>query len=155
VLGSPEEAALQRFVERGGGWVGIHAAADCEYDWPWYGTLVGAWFARHPEIQSAELVVEAMAHPTVAHLPSRFMRTDEWYDFRTNPRGRVEVLLTIDEATYSGGGMGADHPLAWSHEVGAGRAFYTALGHTDASYAEPLFVEHLRRAIRWAARLDP
>ena len=154
VLDSDAEGALQRYVEGEGGWVGIHAAADCEYEWPWYRTLVGALFARHPAVQSASLVVEDGTHPATVHLPMRWDRTDEWYDFRTNPRSEVEVLITIDESTYSGGGMGADHPMAWAHEVGAGRSFYTALGHTDASYGEPLFREHLRRAIVWAARLE-
>lgn len=154
VLGPAQEGALQRWVEAGGGWVGVHAAADTEYDWPWYRNLVGAWVHSHPAIQSATVVVEDAIHPAIRHLPARWTRTDEWYDFRSNPRGEVRVQLTLDESTYSGGRMGADHPIAWSRDVGAGRSFYTAGGHTEASFTEPLFMEHLTRAILWAGRLE-
>lgn len=152
VLGPDGEAALERFVRSGGGWVGVHSASDTEYDWPFYGELVGAYFDRHPAVQRATLRVEDATHPATAHLPDPWEREDEWYDFRTNPRDRADVLLTIDESTYSGGGMGSDHPMAWSHTVaGGGRAFYTALGHTDASWSEPAMVEHVAGAIEWAA----
>jgi cytochrome c len=152
-LDDRQGAAVRRFVERGGGWVGIHAASAAEYDWPWYGELVGAWFTRHPEVQRATIHVADPDHPATAPLPARWVRTDEWYDFRANPRGRVHVLATVDESTYRGGGMGADHPVAWCHRVGAGRAVYTALGHTVESFAEPLFLDHLLGALRWACGL--
>jgi len=154
-LDSAEQAALQRFVERGGGWVGVHAAADAEVGWPWYGGLVGAWFARHPAVQPATVHVTDRRHPATASLPASWERTDEWYDFRSNPRGSVHVLATVDESTYTGGRMGADHPVVWCHTVGAGRSFYTALGHTTESFAEPLFLAHLLGAIRWTAGLAP
>ncbi|MBX3271091.1 MAG: ThuA domain-containing protein [Sandaracinaceae bacterium] len=151
-LDATQEAALEAFVRDGGGWVGVHAAADCEYDWPFYGELVGAWFASHPAIQDATLVVEDRDHPATAHLDATWMRRDEWYDFRRNPRADVRVLITIDESTYSGGSMGADHPMTWAHEVGAGRSFYTALGHTRETFAEPAFRALLAGAVEWAGR---
>jgi len=154
-LDSAEQAALQRFVQRGGGWVGVHAAADAESGWPWYGELVGARFARHPAVQPATIHVADRRHPATASLPASWARTDEWYDFRGNPRGRVHVLATVDESTYQGGGMGADHPVIWCHTVGSGRAFYTALGHTTESFSEPLFLDHLLGAIRWTSGLAP
>jgi type 1 glutamine amidotransferase len=138
-------------VEAGGGWVGVHAAADTEYGWPWYETLVGARFARHPAIQRASVRVADRDHPATARLPATWVRTDEWYDFRTNPRGRVRVLATVDESTYRGGGMGPDHPIAWCRPVGRGRALYTAGGHTAAAWAEPRFLAHVVGALRWAA----
>jgi type 1 glutamine amidotransferase len=151
VLDPAEETAFTEWYRAGHGYVGVHSASDTEYDWPWYGELVGAYFADHPSIQDAELVRERTDHPAVAHLDERWMRRDEWYNFRTNPRANVDVLLSIDEATYSGGTMG-DHPMAWSREFEGGRAFYTALGHTSESYAEPDFRAHLEGAIRWAGR---
>jgi cytochrome c len=154
-LDEAQQGALRRFIERGGGWVGIHAASDGEFEWPWYGEMVGAWFAHHPAIQRATIHVADQRHPAMAPLPAAWTRTDEWYDFRSNPRGRVHVLATLDESSYRGGGMGADHPIAWCHQVGSGRVFYTALGHTVESFAEPLFLDHLAGAIRWAAGLDP
>lgn len=152
VLGPAGEAALQAYVEGGGGWVGVHAAADTEYDWPWYGRLVGAYFASHPAIQEAALDRVSVLHPATRGVPARWVRTDEWYSFRALPVG-VDVLLRIDESTYEGGGMGLDHPVAWAHAVGQGRAVYTALGHTSGSYAEPAFRAHLAGAVCWAARL--
>jgi cytochrome c len=149
-LDSMQQAALRRWVERGGGWVGIHAAADAESHWPWYGMLVGAWFARHPMVQRATIHVTDRRHPATAALPETWTRVDEWYDFKSNPRGTVHVLATVAESSYQGGSMGADHPIIWCHQVGAGRSFYTALGHTTESFAEPLFLAQLLGAIRWA-----
>ena len=144
-----QRAALERYVRGGGGFVGVHAAASTEYSWPFYGELVGAWFRRHPDIQPARVVVEDAGHPATEHLPPVWERVDEWYDFHTNPRAGVRVLLSVDESSYTGGEMGADHPLAWCHENLGGRSFYTALGHTTESYAEPAFLAHLAGGIRW------
>jgi type 1 glutamine amidotransferase len=142
---------LAGYVESGGGFVGVHAAACTEYAWPYYDELLGARFARHPDFQPGRAVVEDRGHPATRHLPAVWDFTDEWYDFRTNPRGAVRVLVRADEASYDGGGMGEDHPLVWCREQGAGRVFYTALGHAEEAYAEPDFVAHLRGGIGWAA----
>lgn len=152
VLDEAQQAALEEYVESGGGYAGIHSASDTEYDWPWYGRLVGAYFASHPEIQPARLQVLDRTHPATTHLPQTWERTDEWYNFREAPRD-VGVLIRIDESSYDGGANGGEHPMAWYHEMGTGRAFYTALGHTEESYEEPLFLEHLLGGIRYAARL--
>jgi type 1 glutamine amidotransferase len=150
-LDPAQRDALQRWVGRGGGWVGVHAAADAMYDWPWYGDLVGAWFRRHPRVQQATVRITDREHPSTRSLPTAWTRTDEWYDFRDNPRGRAQVLAVVDESTYQGGGMGADHPVSWCHQLGRGRSWYTALGHTKASWSEPLFLAHVLGGIRWAA----
>jgi type 1 glutamine amidotransferase len=146
---------LAAYVESGGGFVGVHAAACTEYDWPYYGELLGARFARHPLHQPGKAVVEDHDHPATRHLPAVWEFTDEWYDFRTNPRGSVRVLATADESSYEGGGMGADHPLVWCRDHGEGRVFYTALGHAPEAYADPAFRAHLLGGITWAARLPP
>jgi len=150
-LDDTQQAALESWVRGGGGWVGIHAAADCEYGWPWYQELVGAWFDRHPAIQGATLTVEDDGHPATSHLGATWTRTDEWYDFRRNPRPFVDVLITIDESTYSGGMMGADHPMTWHRTIDSGRSFYTAFGHTSATFSEPDFRTMLAEAVEWAA----
>lgn len=152
VLNKNQEEAFQSFVEQGGGFIGVHAAADTEYDWPWYGTCVGAYFKGHPHVQPAEVKIEAPSHATMSHLPSVWKRTDEWYNYRENPRPKVQVLATLDETTYEGGVMGKDHPIVWCHEVGKGRAWYTGMGHTAETFSEPLFREKLWRAIQWTAR---
>jgi type 1 glutamine amidotransferase len=146
VLNDAQQASFQRFVNAGHGWVGVHSASDTEYDWAWYGALVGAYFSDHPAIQPAAIDV---AEPRNG-LPARWMRTDEWYNFQSNPRPAVHVLATIDESTYSGGGMGADHPIAWWHDYDGGRAWYTAGGHTEEAWAEPLFLAHVLSGIKYA-----
>ena len=151
VLNATQQSSFERFVRRGGGFVGVHSAADTEYDWPFYGGLLGAYFAGHPDIQNATIQIEDPGHPSTSSLPRTWMRRDEWYNFQKNPRGAVTVLATIDERTYSGGTMAPDHPIMWSHTYEGGRAWYTAGGHTMESFAEPLFAEHLGRAILWAA----
>ncbi len=145
---------LAAYVEAGGGFVGVHAATCTEYDWPYYGDLLGARFDRHPAHQPGRVVVEDPDHPATRHLPAVWQFTDEWYDFRSNPRGRVHVLARADETSYEGGGMGEDHPLVWCREQDAGRVFYTALGHACEAYADPDFRAHLRGGIDWAARIQ-
>lgn len=154
VLDGSEQAAFESFIQSGGGYAGIHAASFTEYDWPWYGRLVGAYFDSHPEVQSATQVVEDGAHISTAHLSPLWTRTDEWYDYRSNPRSLVNVLLTLDENTYSGGSMGNDHPSAWYHEYDGGRSWYTGGGHTEASYTEPDFRAHLLGGMRYAAGIE-
>ena len=153
VLDSDQQAAFERFMKKGKGFVGVHSASDTEYDWPFYGSLVGAYYRSHPEIQPATYRVEDREHPAIRHLPSSWVRTDEHYSFRKNPRAEVQVLLSLDEGSYEPGedAMG-DHPIVWCQELeGGGRSFYTALGHTKESYSDPLFREHLASAIAWAA----
>jgi type 1 glutamine amidotransferase len=152
VLTETQQAAFERFIRAGGGFTGVHAASDTEYSWPWYGELVGAYFASHPPgTPTATVEVQDKAHPSTAHLPHRWQRTDEWYNFTSNPRGKVHVLATLNESTYSGGTMGNDHPIAWCRDYDGGRSWYTGGGHTQASFSEPLFREHLLRGIQWSA----
>ncbi|GIJ80964.1 Type 1 glutamine amidotransferase (GATase1) [Micromonospora phaseoli] len=151
VLNSSQQTAFESYVNGGGGYVGVHSASDTEYDWPFYGNLVGAYFSSHPAIQQATVRMENRAHPSTAHLSQSWTRTDEWYNFRSNPRSTARVLATLDESSYSGGSMGGDHPIAWCKTVSGGRSFYTAGGHTQASYSEPAFRAHLLGGIRYAA----
>ncbi|MGW3346230.1 ThuA domain-containing protein [Nonomuraea rubra] len=150
VLNDTQQTAFQTYVDGGGGYVGVHSAADTEYNWPYYGQLMGAWFSNHPAIQQATVRNEDRAHAATAHLGATWSRTDEWYNYRTNPRQNVRVLQSLDEGSYSGGGMG-DHPITWCRPQSAGRAFYTGLGHTQASYADPNFRTLLLGGIRYAA----
>ncbi|WP_329110399.1 ThuA domain-containing protein [Micromonospora sp. NBC_01699] len=154
VLNATQQTAFESYVNGGGGFVGVHSAADTEYDWPYYGQLVGAWFASHPAIQQANVNVEDRTHAATAHLPATWTRTDEWYNYRTNPRAQVKVLASLTESSYSGGSMG-DHPIAWCHPQATGRAFYTGFGHTQASYADAAFRAHLLGGIRYAAGWAP
>ena len=152
VLDDAQQAALEAYIRGGGGWVGIHAAADTEYDWPFYGEMLGgAWFASHPQVQEATIEVERFDHPAMRHLPARWTAVDEWYDYRSSPRQAVTVLASLDHESYEGEKMSGDHPIIWCQEIGDGRIFYTGRGHTDASFREPAMQEHLRGAILWAA----
>jgi cytochrome c len=153
VLGEDQQAAFERYIQGGGGYAGIHAASDTEYDWPWYGDLVGAYFDSHPQNQDATIKVEDHVHESTAHLPQRWDRHDEWYNFRSNPRDEVHVLASLDETTYDAGGgaMGAEHPIAWCQVYDGGRSWYTGGGHTDESFAEPEFLQHLLGGLQTAA----
>ncbi|MGX6602399.1 ThuA domain-containing protein [Micromonosporaceae bacterium Da 78-11] len=152
VLDAGQQTAFESYIRGGHGFVGVHAAADTEYDWPFYGNLVGAWFASHPAIQAANVKVEDRAHAATAALPQTWNRTDEWYNYRTNVRSTAHVLATLDESSYSGGGMGADHPHIWCKTMDSGRSFYTGGGHTIESYADPAFRGQLLGGIRYAAK---
>ncbi|MFE2219675.1 ThuA domain-containing protein [Streptomyces canus] len=150
VLDPTQQRAFEGYIRQGGGYVGIHAAADTEYDWAFYGGLVGAYFQSHPAIQPATVVAEDRAHPSTSGLPPTWNRTDEWYNYRSNPRDRVHVLASLDESSYTGGTMNGDHPIAWCQDYQGGRAFYTGLGHTKESYADPAFRGHVLGGIRYA-----
>lgn len=150
VLDAAQQSAFERFVRAGGGFVGVHSASDTEYDWAWYGGLVGAYFASHPAVQPATVHVVTAAHPSLLGVPTSFTRSDEWYDFVAPPSPLATILLRVDEASYSGGQMGAVHPIAWAQPYDGGRAWYTGMGHTEASYAEPVFVAHLTGGLLWA-----
>lgn len=148
VLDEHQQAALEAFVRQGGGFVGLHAAADTEYDWPWYGELVGAYFKSHPPgLQSTHVQPEREGGPSGARWPI----TDELYNYRANPRGKVRVIATVDEREYEGGTMGADHPIAWCHAFDGGRSWYTGLGHDAAVYADSHFIAQLVRGLRYAS----
>jgi type 1 glutamine amidotransferase len=149
VLNDEQQAAFQKYIQGGGGYVGIHAATDTEYDWPWYNQLVGAYFKSHPKQQKATINVVDPTHISTQHLPAKWERFDEWYNFKSLQNG-LHVLLTIDEKSYTGGENGDVHPMAWYHDFDGGRAFYTELGHTDESFLDPLYLQHLLGGIRYA-----
>ena len=152
VLDPAQQDEFERYIQAGGGYVGIHAATDTEYDWPWYGKLAGAWFESHPidpNVRSGVFRVLRKDHVSTEGLPDRWEREDEFYNFHSiNPD--IEVLIDIDETTYEGGTNGEHHPMSWYHEFDGGRAWYTAMGHTDETFSEPLFLQHLLGGIRYA-----
>ncbi len=153
VLDEMQEDVFERFIQAGGGFAGVHAATDTEYDWPWYNQLVGAYFAGHPKVQPARHDVVDGDHPSTQHLPPSFNRTDEWYDFKKY-NDEVNVLLTLDETSYNAkkkSAMGDFHPIAWYHAFDGGRAWYTGGGHTKAAFSEPAFRQHVLGGIFWAA----
>lgn len=152
VLDADQQAAFEAFIRGGGGFVGIHSASDTEYDWPWYGELVGAYFASHPPgVRTATLLVVDLDHPATAALPSPWVRDDEWYDLRDVQSG-LSILLEIDETTYKStdeGPSSTPRPIAWYREFDGGRTFYTALGHTSGSFGEPAFRAHIWGGLEW------
>lgn len=152
VLDGPQQVALQRFIQNGGGFVGIHAASDTEYGWPWYGQLVGAYFVDHPAIQEARLINESPDDPITSHLGTDWMHTDEWYNHRM-VNDHLTVLLSIDETSYDVGNdtsAGDTHPVSWKHEFDGGRAFYTNLGHQSETWTNEGFLTHLWEGLKWA-----
>lgn len=149
ILGTDQEKALQNFIHKGGGFVGVHSATDCEYQWPWYVKLIGANFESHPKQQQAKLLVVNKNHPSTKHLPDTWERFDEWYNFK-NLNPDVTVLIKIDETSYTGGKNGDNHPMAWYHDYEGGKVFYTELGHTKESYTDPVYLQHLLGGIQYA-----
>ena len=155
VLNDSQQAAFEAYIRGGGGYLGVHAAADTEYDWEWYGGLVGGYFESHPKVQPANVLSIDRQHPATAALPLSWNHTDEWYNYHINPRSSVHVLAVVEEASYEGGAMGHDHPIVWAHEYDGGRSIYTGLGHTVESYSDPNMLVHLQGAIDWAAGQRP
>lgn len=150
VLDYRQEAAFERFIQAGGGFVGVHAATDTEYDWRWYGKLVGGYFKSHPKTQSAKFIIKDKDFPATEFFNDTvWQRTDELYNFKDlNPD--VNVLITVDESSYEGGSNGPHHPMSWYHAYDGGRAFYTEMGHTEESYTEENYLKHLLGGIQYA-----
>ncbi len=143
-----QKAAILAFVSRGGGFLGVHSATDTLYDWPEYGSLIGAYFKEHPWTREAAVIVEDTAHPASSMLGARFSIEEEFYTFRDNPRPRVHVLLRLDAASV---GASGDYPLAWTSTHGSGRVYYNALGHFETTWNDPRFQQQIAAAIRWTS----
>ncbi|MGC1241998.1 MAG: ThuA domain-containing protein [Chryseosolibacter sp.] len=152
VLDDEQQKAMESYIKGGGGFVGVHAAADTEYDWPWYNKLVGAYFKSHPNnpnVRKASVHVIDKKHPATESLPEKWERSDEWYNYKDiNPD--LKVLAKLDEKSYEGGENGDNHPIIWYHEYDGGRAFYTGGGHTKESFSDPVFMQHLLGGIEYA-----
>ncbi|MEM1319761.1 MAG: ThuA domain-containing protein [Bacteroidota bacterium] len=149
VLNNIQQADFERYIQAGGGFVGIHAATDTEYHWAWYNQLVGAYFDGHPAIQDAKLSCTSKGEVCCKGLPEVWSFNEEWYNFRSiNPN--IEVLVAVDESSYEGGTNGKNHPVVWKHQFDGGRAFYTALGHKEETYQDPLFLKQIGAGIEYA-----
>ena len=160
VLDDTQQAAFERYIQNGGGYVGIHSASDTEYDWAWYNKMVGYMFHIHPAIQTAIVDVKDPNFPGMDRFAPRMLITEEWYEFGPPQSDELRVLLSVDENSYkpaanwgakSGKGMGDLHPISWYHNYDGGRAFYTALGHLPATYSDSDFMHHVFGGIYWAA----
>lgn len=161
VLNPRQQADFERFIQAGGGYVGIHAASDTEYNWPWYNQLMGGYFASHPggdvsNVQKGTMHVLDPTHPSTRHLPATFEREDEFYDFKDLKTDILKFLIRVDEKSYKQGKMGDFHPLAWFHEFDGGRSFYTNYGHTPETFSDPLMQKHIFEGLKWTmpAKLD-
>ena len=150
--------ALKAFMKRGGGFVGIHGTADGENNNSWFDGLVGAKFVNHPKLQAAIVNVENSDFPATWHLPKKWLRSDEWYNFKNMNLDKLTILMTVDEVSYdyTAGyddiplkGMGEKHPISWYQEYEGGRSFYTALGHKPESFKDKNFLNHIFGAIYW------
>ena len=145
VLNETEQHFLQSFVEKGGGFVGVHSATNCEYEFDWYcDTLVGAKFDFHRAIKPLDVEIVEAKHPSTMHLSNPWTRTDEWYNYDPMPKN-VIVLLEIEDED-------GRRPIAWCKRIKRGRSFYTGGGHTKESYAEPQFLLHLKGGIQWVTQ---
>lgn len=160
ILNDEQQKVVEKFIQSGKGFVGIHSASDTEYGWPWYTKMVGMMFKIHPEQQTAYLRVLDHNFPGMERFPKKLLWTDEWYEFSAAKSTDLKFLVTVDEKTYNpnakwgdnvGKGMGDFHPISWYHPYDGGRAFYTALGHIPATFSDQTFLDHIYGGIYWAA----
>jgi len=154
VLDEEQQVAFTNYINNGGSFIGVHAASDTEFGWPWYGTLVGARFRDHTKVIPIDIQIEVTDDISTRGLPNPWRHEDEWYAFKENPRGKVEVLASIDDTQTGEHNMGGDHPIAWKHPVQHGRSWYTALGHTTECFADANFLRHLHGGVVWAMHLQ-
>ncbi|MBS1512157.1 MAG: ThuA domain-containing protein [Bacteroidetes bacterium] len=160
IFDSAQQKVMERFIQSGKGYVGIHSASDTEYDWDWYTKLVGRMFYIHPVIQTAKVNILDDKFPGLQGFANNKLWTDEWYEFGPEKISGLNYILSVDESSYNpkadwgakkGEGMGKFHPISWYHNYDGGRAFYTALGHLPTNFSDPVFLNHLYAGIYWAA----
>jgi len=147
VLDEAQQNAFRAYVSTGGGFLGVHSAADTEHGWPWYGELVGASFKSHPPGLQTGIIRFALP---LADEGLEWRVTDEFYNFRTRPDSNALVVAVLDESTYEGGEMGPDHPIAWCHKGHGGPSWYTGLGHSTELYGDRIFLNHLGKGVLYA-----
>jgi len=160
VLNDQQQKNFEEYMATGKGFVGIHAAADCEYNWAWYGQLNGAFFRTHPPAQTATVIFENTDHPTMVPFKGmeNYRTFDEWYSFKENPRAKVQVLARLDETSLDKATLKndkwkmGDHPLIWYQEIGNSRSYYTVFGHTPEAFQDPKIKEHIGCAVDWVAK---
>jgi type 1 glutamine amidotransferase len=150
VLDDVQQNVFEKYICFGKGFVGIHSATDTAYGRPWHNQLVGACFKNHPKQQTAKLIIKDQTFVATNHLPATWTKWDEWYNFKITNFEKVNILMAIDETSYTGEENGESHLVAWYHDFDGGRSFYTALGHTDKTYSDPFFVQHLLGGIQYA-----
>ncbi|WAC14750.1 ThuA domain-containing protein [Dyadobacter pollutisoli] len=161
ILTPAQKSAFEKYIENGGGYAGIHSASDTEHGWAWYGKLLGTFFRDHTflplHLPEAEIITENAAHPANRGLPGRWTKADEWYNFKENIRKNegFQVLLSLNDGSYPSFWykMNGDHPISWTHRVGKGRMFYTAMGHHADTFSDPTAMRHMIGGIAWAGKL--
>jgi len=151
ILNESGKRAFKKFIQNGGGFVGIHGASDTEYDWEWFDDLLGTHFDMHPKVQTAIMDVLVNDALSTKHLPVKWEWTDEWYNWRHDLDPKIEVLITVDENTYEGGKHGSFHPISWRQDFEGGRCWYTALGHKSELYNDENYIRHIAGGIEWAS----
>jgi type 1 glutamine amidotransferase len=151
IFNDEQKSAFKQYINNGGGFIGIHAATDCNFEWEWYGKMVGGFFDSHPKVQDAKLNIIEPKNKIVKGLPQPWPHKDEWYNFKSFNTS-VNVLIKVDETSYQGGTMKNDHPISWYHNFEGGKVFYTALGHTKECYTDSLFLQHLLAGMKWVMK---
>ncbi|HEV7713377.1 MAG TPA: ThuA domain-containing protein, partial [Asanoa sp.] len=151
ILNATQQGAFEAYIKAGGGYVGVHAAAETEPDWPFYQALVGAKVASATGVEAGNVDIADRVHPATETVPRTLTLTEEWYNFTANVRGQSHVLGTVDETSVTGGTMGFDHPITWCKDYQGGRSFYTGLGHSIETYRAAAYTKHLLGGIEWAS----
>ena len=153
ILSDEEQLVMEKFIQSGKGYVGIHSASDTEYEWKWYGELVGGYYKSHPDGTTTAKVLKIENGRFSKHLEPVWEIEDEWYNFNYTNDG-INVILELDEESYYGGENGDYHPITWYHNYDGGRSFYTGLGHLKEVYSNKMFIKLLEQGILYASFVD-
>jgi type 1 glutamine amidotransferase len=150
ILNDNEQEALKGYLESGKGFVGIHSAAYTEVDWKWYTNMIGTSLDTHVKEINAELSARLdTKHPALEGWNEKEVFFTEWYNFKQPIGKHINILTTLNEDSYKGLKMNSSHPISWYHLYDGGKVFYTELGHSEATYDDLRFYNHIQGALQW------
>ena len=155
-----QRLAFRRYIESGGGFVGLHSVLGTERNWTWFKMMLGGSFAWHPKFQPLTLKIIDPAHPTAKGVPANWTKGDECYFMKEMYPG-IKVVLAHDLSHLSKdeeekiqknvGSFARYYPASWHQQFDGGTIWITTLGHDKKDYEDKTYLNHIFQGMEFVA----